>query len=188
MLGPVNWREDGRHFQVGLRLRYSDRLAGVFAVRMRQLETVHHWLAAFFQATAVMLQIPGGADYQFTGEEDENDPLDEAASEFIWNADRDTLLSILAVCFERLGADEELLAQVPGGGNYETTELPTDFQLRLAGLDDNGLLNVAAEVLDRLIVIPALDEKERSVYENPEPAARRRRWWQKLVRRMWVKP
>jgi hypothetical protein len=182
MLETVNWWEGGRRFHVDSRIRYSDRLACVFTARMRQLEAIHHWLAGYFQAAAIMLQLPGGADYECVEDDDENEgQVDEAAWTLIWQADRDMLLSILAECFERLGADETLMRQVPGGTDFQRCVLPVEFRLTLAEQDRNGVLNVVAECLDRLLVIPELDEEERSFYDNPEPPRRRRRsWWRVL--------
>ncbi len=182
MLEPVNWWEGGRRFHADSRIRHTDRLCGVFAVRMRQLEAVHRWLAGFLQAAAIMLQLPGGADYECDEDEDEcEDKLDEAARDLIWQADQDTLLSILAECFERLGAAETLMRQVPGGLDYERCKLPVEFRLTLAGQDRNGVLNVVAECLDQLLVIPELDEEGKGFYDCPEPPRRRRRsWWRAL--------
>jgi hypothetical protein len=176
MLEPVNWSEDGRPLQAGSRVRYSDRPGAVFSVRMRQLEAVHRWLAGFFQATSIMLQLPGGADYAYVQDEDGDvGAVDEAAWDLIRQADHDTLLSILAECFERLRADDGplLLRQVPGGTDFERCVLPVEFRLTLAAQDRNGLLSVVAECLDRLLVIPVLPEEEKSLYDNPEPPRRR---------------
>ena len=183
MLEPVNWSEGEEHFQVGSRVRYSDRLAGVFGARMRQLETTHRWLAGFFQAAAIIIQLPGGADYRCDqdGDDDPGNGAEDPAWELIWKADRDTLLSILAECFGRLEA-EEVMGQVPGGMDYRQRELPVSFRLMLAERDGNGVLGVVAECLDRLLVIPQLPEEERRLYDCPEPPRRRRRsWWKALA-------
>ena len=183
MLDPVNWWEGEEHFQVGSRVRYSDRLAGAFTARMRQLETTHRWLAGFFQAAAIIIQLPGGADYRCDQDRDDDpgDQADDPAFDLIWKADHDTLLSILAECFGRLGA-EEVMGQVPGGMDYRQRELPVPFRLMLAERDGNGLLNVVAECLDRLLVIPALPEEERSLYDCAEAPRRSRpsSWWRRL--------
>ncbi len=174
MLDPLNWTEGGEHFQIGRRLRYTDRPAGVFAARMRQLEAVQRWLAGYFQAAAILLQLPGGADYVCVEPEgdDEHDPGWDPID---W-ADLDALLSVLAACFERLEAEAGLIRQLPGGADFRPRALPMDLRLWLAEQDDNGVLNLVAECLDRLLVIPRLGEEERRLYECPgEP--RRRRWW-----------
>ena len=56
------------------------------------------------------------------------------------------------------------------------------FRLMLAERDDNGLLNVVAECLDRLLVIPNLGEEERSLYDCPAVPRRSRpwSWWRTL--------
>ena len=171
MLEPVNWSEGGRRFQAGSRLRYSDRPGDMFTARMGQLEAIHRWLGGLFQASAIMLQLPGGADYEYVEDED------EAVWGLIRHADRDTLLSILADCFERLEAAEGLMGQAAGGMDYERCELPVDFRLTVAEQDRNGVLNVVAECLDRLLVIHKLDEEQRILYDCPGPPRRRRRWW-----------
>ena len=174
MLQTLDWYERGERIQVGERVRYCDRLPGVFAARMRQLETIHHWLADFFQAVAIMLQIPGGVDFQYDEEENE---IGDAARDLISKADRHLLLNILAECFERLSAPEGLIHQVPGGRRYKRRDLPTDFRLTLAGQDTNGLLNIVAECLDRLLVIPHLKAATRRRCGIPEPSSRWRRCW-----------
>ncbi len=174
MLDPVNWYEGDEHCQVGDRVRYSDRLPAAFSARMHQLEAIQRWLAGYFQAAAIMLQLPGGADYQRV-EDDE----DDAILSVICKADRDTVLSILAACFERLGADEALIHQAPGGRDYARRRLPVAFQLALAEQDDNGLLNVAAECLDRLLVIPHLPEEARRHEPLRDPPR-----WRRAARRL----
>ena len=174
MLEPLNWTEGGEHFQIGRRLRYTDRPAGVFAARMRQLEAVHRWLAGYFQAASILLQLPGGADYVCV--EPEDDDEHDLGWDLIDWSDLDGLLSVLAACFERLEAEADLIRQLPGGKDFRPRALPMDLRLWLAEQDDNGVLNLVAECLDRLLVIPRLGEQERRLYEcHGEP--RRRRWW-----------
>ena len=179
MLRTLDWRERGKRIQVGERVRYCDRLPGVFAARMRQLETIHHWLADFFQAVVVMLQIPGGVDFEYDEEESE---ISQAAWDLISKADRGLLLSILAECFERLDAPENLIHQVPGGRDYKRRDLPMDFRLTLAEQEANSLLNIVAECLDLLLVIPHLDaelQRRYAVFDQP-PSSRWRRFWSSL--------
>ena len=176
LLRPYCLEEDDGFCWAGRRLRECDRLPRVFTARMRQLETIHHWFADFFQAIAIMLQIPGGADF-----EDNKNEIGETALELIAKADRHLLLSILAECFERLDAPDGLIHQVPGGRHYKRRRLPTDFRVRLAGQDANGLLNVVAECLDVLMINPHLEaEARRNDEDDMEPGSRWQRCWSSL--------
>ncbi len=166
MLEPVNWWEGERHYQVGRRVRYSDRLPGVFRCRMEQLEAVHRWLAAYFHAVAILLQIPGAAEYRWT-EDERTDFWD-----FIWTNDTHLTRTLLATALGNLDA-KELMREVPGGERYRSRKLPNEVHLRLAALGRNGLLNVVAECLDRLLVVPELKD-EAELYGMDAPP---RRWW-----------
>lgn len=171
MLKPVNWEEGERLLQVGRLVHYSDRLPGVFRARMKQLEAIHRWLGAYFGAVGIMLQIPGAAEYEWLSEDGDD------AGDFVWTADRDMLLSILAEVLDRLDAGA-LIHQVPGAETYKARKLPVELRLTLAERDDNSLMNIVAKCLDRLMVIPELGEEERRLYEplKPHPRGLRRYW------------
>lgn len=171
MLEPITWQKGERSQQVGRLVHYSDRLPDVFRARMKQLEAIHRWLGGYFQAVGIMLQIPGAGEYESSCEDEEWD------MDFVWRADRDMLVSILAEALERLDAGA-LIQQVPGVGAYQPRDLPVDLRIALAEFGRNELLNVVAGCLDRFMVIPELGEEERSLYETlePRPGAWRRCW------------
>ena len=153
-------------------------MPGVFRGRSKQLEEIHQWLGAYFQATAIMLQLPGGPAYQWLAE----DPDD--AEDFVWVADRDMLFCILAYALEHLDA-QAVMDQIPGADSYKPRRVPIEFQLKLARRDRNGVLNLVATCLDRLMVIPALPAEERCLYDVPEPRPRLwRRCWRGAVARL----
>ncbi len=158
-----------KRLQVHSNVRYSGGLPFVFAECMKQHEEQFRAQAAYLHAVAVMIQIPGGAEFESTTPDreadEENDPVPEEHWDFIREADRDTKLSILAECFERLEADEALIEQLTGAKKYKPVELPCDFRITLAEQDQNGLLNIVADCLDRLIVIPNMTAYDKIGYE-----------------------
>ena len=165
MLKPLIRQEGEESLEFASLVQYCDRLPEVFRVRMEQLEEIHRWLGSFFEATAIMLQIPGAAEYAWLGDVEDN------ATDFIWDADRDMLLSILAETFEHLDAGP-LIDQVPGADAYRPCKPPVKLQRVLGERDRNGVMNIAAECLDRLMVIPDLPEEERSLHETVKPRPR----------------
>ena len=174
MLKPLMWSQGDRDFEVDDLVRFSECLPGVFAARMRQMQDACRALAGFFHAAAVMMQIPGGADYECFSPDDEN-TVDVDDWEFIQHADLDMLFSIMAECFKRLGADPKLLEQVPGGKDYRAVKLPVSLRLTIAEQSRKGHLNIVAACLDRIIVIPLLPRSERPASYGPNPKPRRRR-------------
>jgi hypothetical protein len=149
-------------------LRYTDDLPTVFRRQMEHLETVHRWLAGYLHAVAVLLQIPGGAAYHYADNE-----VDDELWGLIWSRDPGLTFGVLAAALKQLDAPH-VLGQVTGGGDYPRGGLSRRVRVHLAKRDRNGLLNVVAECLDRLLVVPELEE-EAALYEiDPRP---RRRWW-----------
>ncbi len=180
MLPQVNWKDGDNDGQAGELVYLSQWLPGVFRARMEQLEDIHRWLGAYFQAVAIMLQMPGATEYRFLCE----DP--DEAGDYVWKADRPMLFSILAECLERLDC-AQLMRQVPGGDDYRRRELPVELRLMLAQRDRNALFNLVTECLDRLMVIPYMDDTSRRRYEG-EPrretwSARLRRFFRRLARK-----
>jgi|GEM_PF-3915400 len=177
--GSARFDEELRFHEL---LHFGDGLPGVFRRRMEQLETAQRAMGAYFEGAAIMLQIRGATDYVYLPE----DPDD--AADYVWQADRTALLNLLAECFERLDCPH-LMEQVTGGQAYRRRKVPTGVRLMLAGRDRNGVLNITATCLDRLLVIPNLDEQERSRYGSA-PRKRGRWWragwaWRWRRRRMW---
>ena len=129
-----------------------------------EMARYHLRLGVFFGALAVILQIPGAAEYRYTGAHDEmEDKLDEL--------DRDQVLDVLADCLKRLGR-ADLIKQVPGAEDYEPDPVSDEWEKLLDKRtgDRNELLNVVGECLDKLVVKPGMAEID-------EP--RRLPWWER---------
>ncbi len=167
MLEPIIWRENGEVRRFNQLVQYSDRLPSVFRQRLEQLQAVHRWLAGYFQAVGILLQIPGATEYRCTDDERTN------FWDFIWTRDTRMTLTFLAAVLGQLEA-EELMAQVPGGTDYRPRRLPRDVQTRLAGLDVVELIDVVAACLDRLLVVPELLVEAEHYGIDPLPG---RGWW-----------
>jgi hypothetical protein len=148
LLNPIVSNEDEPLWNVNEIIRWTDHLPAVFALRMKQLETIHHWLTAYFQAAGFMLQIPGGAEYRYVEHDSDAELWD-----FVWNEDTAVTLNLLTAALQRLDA-AHLLRQIPGGEDFTHLPLPVNIQVALAERDRNGLLNVVADGLDRLLVGP----------------------------------
>ena len=136
-------------------------------------------LGIYFQAAALMCQIPGGARYRRIFHDDVDDNLpksDEDPWYWVRRVNRNTAFNVLAECLRRLGA-AGVMKQVPAGKDYEPIELSAewkDYLDRRAELK-HGLLNVIAECLDELIVRPGMEEIDAEPYPT---------WWQRWWARM----
>ncbi len=166
MLEPIICRENGEVRRFDRLVQHSDRLPSVFRHRLEQLQAVHRWLAGYFQAVGILLQIPGATQCHCT---------DDERTDFwnvIWTRDTRMTLTFLAAVLKQLDA-EDLMAQVPAGTDYRPGRLPRDVQTRLAGLDEDELIDVVAAYVDRLLVVPELAVEAELYGIDPPP----RRWW-----------
>ena len=145
----------------------SEPLPLVFEFWMAELARDHLRLGVYFRAVAIMLQIPGAAKYEWVGDDEENE---YETPDLVRASSRDELLGALGECFRRLGA-EQLIDQLPDP-DAAGQEVSDDWAKLLdkRGKVDNGLLNVVAECLDKLIVRPGLAEITAPVTEP---------WWQR---------
>ncbi len=151
-------------FHVGLSVRGTDRLLRALQFWMVQFTREQQTLAVYFRAVALMLQLPGGARYEYAKALDALDDLR--------GVDRGTVLDLLAAALERLQA-AELIRQVPGGRAHERRALSEELAGMLAARDRNGLLNVVAECLDYLIVragAAEIDARPGDLEAAPAPA------------------
>jgi hypothetical protein len=126
-------------------------------------------LAAYFRAVGILLQIPGAAEYRRI--EDESD---EELWNLIWNPDPTSTLNVLAATLQRLDA-EQLLGQLPGGDGFKPRPLPVEARVRLAERDRMGLLNVVADCLDRLLIVPNIEGRAESYGLIPAKERERKR-------------
>lgn len=152
-----------------LSVRACGTPTGAFEFWMAEMARDHLRAGVFFRALAVMLQIPGAAEYRFTEAHDEmEDQLGEL--------DRDQVLDVLGDCLKRLGR-ADLITQVPGAEEYKPDPVSDEWEKLLDERtgDRNELLNVIGECLDELIVKPGMAEI------NDKPQAT---WWQQWWARM----
>jgi hypothetical protein len=113
LLNPIVSDEDEPQWNINEIIRWTD----VFFLRMKQLETIHHWLTAYFQAVGFMLQIPGAAEYRCVHHDSDDDLWD-----FVWNVDTAVTLNLLAAALQRLDA-AHLLPQRPAGEDFTRSDL-----------------------------------------------------------------
>ena len=127
----------------------------------------------FLQAATIMLQVLGGAGSEFVVNEDEEDDI----AKRVRGEHGRTLLDVFADCVKRLHASPEILKQLPGGEGYERRELSKEWTAFLDAQEEveHGLQNVVAEILDKLIVRPKLNEIDAA----PVPT-----WWQEWWNRI----
>jgi hypothetical protein len=177
MLAGIRVREGNQTFQINDRLHLTDRLTEVFGLRMLQLEAVHRWLAAYLQGAAILIQIPGAANYRY---QEDGPPAELEAP--IRHATPRICFDVLAATFQRLDV-EPLLREVPGVEGFERRTLSVEARIRLAECDRQRLLRIAAECLDRLLVEPHLTSDcrpgcmviHRPGPEPPEKAEKKKR-------------
>ncbi len=167
MLEPVHHQEGDKEYQVCNLVHFSDKLPIVFRARMKQLEEISHWLGGYFDAVAILLQIPGAADYEWV------DADEDELIEFLWSANHGALFSVLVEALKHLGC-EKLIDQVPGADSYTTRKMPVKLQINLAKRNRNEMLNVVTLCLDRIMVIPALSEWERDLHGELKSDRKRR--------------
>ena len=178
MLKSIQWREGGEILQINSLVQHTDRPVRAFRARMEQLQAVHRWLAGYLHALSILVQIPGAADYRWREAPDDDEALERVAL-----ADRDELLAILAAALGRLDVTE-LMRQVPGGDRCVVCRPGPELRIALAGLDRRGLIQVVAECLDRLLVIPHVGA-EAEFHEPLRGPGSCRRTWRRLRGRVW---
>ena len=115
-------------------------------------------LGVYFRAQAIMIQIPGAADYHdlCPDDVDENRPAEtDDPYDWLHGVDRGTVLGVLAECLRRLDA-AHILKRIPDVKRIRPKKLSAKWHKYLDRLAEYecGLLNVVAECLDELIVRP----------------------------------
>ncbi len=171
MLPPIDRRVNDQEIYVCAQVRLSHPFAAVFGIVMSELEREHRRLAVYFDAVTIMLKLPGSTEYEY-------EALLDGLDERIAACDQNTLFNVLYRCVVQLlaqsrsikihelqGRDERLLRavieQVPGGADYKMELLPAALPGRIDQLSRNGLLNVVAECLDRLMIAPSLPDDDQ---------------------------
>lgn len=151
MLTIADLRDAAAVDEVGESVRRSDRLVRALRLWVAQTVSDSRRLAVYFEAVAIMLQVSGGAGYEYV---EASDGLQD-----LRRYDRATVLNVLALALKRLDASK-LMEQVPGGVEHERRKLSADLAGMIAARDHAGLLNVVAECLDYLIVRPRFSSAE----------------------------
>ncbi|MGD8454018.1 MAG: hypothetical protein PVJ57_19565 [Phycisphaerae bacterium] len=136
-------------------------------------------LGVYFRAATLFQQVPGGPRYRtIIYDVAGPDGLDHEDHPYFWvkNANRKTVLDVLAECLRRLGA-AGFMKRVPGGENHTPEELPDKWvaYVERHAAVKHGLLSLVGACLDELIVEAELAEIDD---------APRAMWWQKWWARM----
>ena len=157
-----------KRFELVTDVSGSEPLTMAFQFWMAEVARDMLRLGVYFRAVAIMLQIPGAAEYQWVEDEGENE---NETPNLIAGSGQNTLRNVLAECLERLGA-KPLMEQV-AGADYEAEELSDEWRAVLDKREKvkNGLLTVVAECLDKLVVRPGMEE----IGQADEP-----HWWQRF--------
>lgn len=155
MLEDIFRDEHGRATALHRNIAFTDHLPQVFRARMRQLEAVHRWLAGYFQAASILLQIPGGARYEWI------DPGGlEIDSVCLANSEAEAA-GLLVYLLKQLDSSH-LLSQVPMIAKIRRQAPPAELVQRLRNANRDLCLVIVAMCLDRLLVQPHLDQGEKA--------------------------
>lgn len=153
MLAPLKHTDHETSISLADFLQDSTVLPAAFHLRMQQLADAARWLGGFFHAAAIVLQLPGGAEFQ---------PIRRPGFDFhphVWTDDRRRPLGLLAEVLRRLRR-EKLLAQICDNGATPIAP-PRHVRRRLNRLTQSQLVFVAVNCLDRLLVAPHLPVTSR---------------------------
>ena len=172
MLESMQWNADGKVVCVESRLRFTSDLPNALRRRMEQMEMIQRSLAGYCHAVSIMLQIPGGAAF-------EPDPDERADVHHLnWQRDPAWPLTVLKTTLTALKAPQAMPAMF--GADY-SVDFPRDATNKLKKMTRNGLLNVVAECLDRLLFVPFW-QAEATLMEVDAPAENS--WWDRPEARL----
>jgi hypothetical protein len=158
---PVIGAKDEDHVTYNLVTAAEDVPAAFLFWMSDQASRMLH-IGAFFYAISIMAQIPGGAQHRFifcdkynpTVPGDDDDPM-----RWVGEHKPQAAFGVLEECLYRLGVPH-LIKQIPGAKKCRPRRLSQEYRDwldRFTRVKD-GLLNVVAECLDTLIVLPAEQE------------------------------
>jgi hypothetical protein len=168
MLEAFKWQEFGREGQVHPLVRYTDDLPNALRRRMEQMERIQRGLIGYCHAVSILLQIPAAADYR---------PVRHERTDFydyIWRRDSGWPITVLKEALAALDAVHLLPLAFRGASSCR---LPQRDSGRIAGLSRNSLLNVVAECLDRLIVVPLWEAEADLTDVDGRPDVP---WWERI--------
>ncbi len=157
---------------LGTYVSNSKRLPMVFQFWTAELSRDILRLGVYFRAVAIMLQIPGAAEYEWAPDEEYDADEGGPDTDDLIGASGETMLhNVLGECLKRLDA-EHLTEQLPDP-SYLRHKLSAEWRAMLDRREEvaNGLLTLVAQCLDRLIVDPG----RREIEKDSEP-----HWWQRF--------
>lgn len=135
-------------------LRYSGGFPSMIAAVELDLSMRRRWAREYCRAVGIILQIPGGAAYQY----DRN-----VRSRFwqqIWDSDPQPAAAILAQALDQLDSPS-LLDELWRAPRLAEFRLPRDVRYRLRFGEAPQTLATAIDCLDRLLVAPTLPTYHR---------------------------
>ena len=140
-----------------LRLGLSGPFHKVFRFWAAELARDMLRLGVYFHAVGFFLQIPGATEFEWLDDDHFEEEQGLNRGMMLTRSRRDTLLTVLADCLERLDA-ESLLEQLPEPMLRDA--LPEEWTrlIERRAKIENGLLTLVAECLDAAIVEPGMDE------------------------------
>jgi hypothetical protein len=119
-------------------------------------------LGVYSRALGIRSQIPGAANYRylFHSDDDDTPPDADDPDEWIRGTDPGTVLGVLAECLRRLGADPDILKQITEVKHLRPKKLTAKWRKYLdrEAKYECGLLNVASECIDELVLQPGWEE------------------------------
>lgn len=178
-------KENGSIIRLYDLLRYSGDLLNMPALLMREQELEHRRLRIFLKAQSIITQLPGSHAF-------ESEALLHDLEEMLNDCRRNELFNVFDRCVNQLVARQralrtsdltgsaarygwKLIEQIPGGESYRLVCLPESLRKRIDQLENNAILNVAANCLDELMIKPAIEaEKKEIVVDVPRKRRRRR--------------
>lgn len=119
-------------------------------------------LGVFFHAAGVFLQIPGAAEFEWVSDEDFEEEQNIDSATMFGQANRNTLLAVLANCLERLGVQSLIEQVAPDACFCHELSAEWTFLIERRAKIDDGLLSLVADCLDQLLVTPGMHEIEKA--------------------------
>src|SRR5262245_40828952 len=168
MLEALGWKEHGREGHVHPRVRHTDDLPNALRRRMEQMERIQRGLIGYCHAVSILLQIPDGADYR---------PVRHERTDFydyIWRRESGWPITVLKEALSALDAVHLLPLSFRGTSSCRLSQRDSG---RIAGLSRNSWLNVVAECLDRLIVVPLWEAEAELMEVEGRPDVP---WWDRI--------
>ena len=165
--GNMTFRDGDEVYCLDMFVHGTTPLLPTFKFWMAEVARDMLRLGVYFDALVVMLQVPGSAAYGWY--DDDDDKIPDLLKEW----DRETVMDGLAACLDKLGAIH-LMKQIPGWDTDERDDPPLEWRHVIDEVSEekNGLLNLIAACLDKLLTVPGMAEIDK---------AREFPWWHRVV-------